>query len=68
MKMTQNNLASARIFLVIKYLACLSDSVTAQAFKEADLKGDGRIDPEEWEEFVARNPSLLRNMTIPYLE
>ncbi|PAN29882.1 hypothetical protein PAHAL_5G256400 [Panicum hallii] len=44
------------------------EMIVDRTFDQADTKGDGRIDQEEWTAFAKDNPYALRNMTLPYLK
>ncbi|KAK9099260.1 hypothetical protein Syun_026305 [Stephania yunnanensis] len=47
----------------------LLEAIIDKTFADADADQDGRINKDEWKDFVMRNPpTLLRNMTLPHLK
>ncbi|KAJ1442789.1 EF-Hand 1, calcium-binding site [Sesbania bispinosa] len=46
----------------------LLEAIVDKTIADVDKDNDGKISHEDWKAFVSRNPSLLRNMTLPYLK
>ncbi|KAH7332108.1 hypothetical protein KP509_20G068700 [Ceratopteris richardii] len=44
------------------------ESILEKTFVDADKNGDGKIDRDDWRDFVCRNPALIKMMTLPYLK
>ncbi|MCO5552853.1 hypothetical protein L7F22_006371 [Adiantum nelumboides] len=44
------------------------ETILEKTFVDADLNRDGKIDRDDWRNFVFRNPAMIKMMTLPYLK
>ncbi|GAY38578.1 hypothetical protein CUMW_037720 [Citrus unshiu] len=50
------------------HLHHVTSFLAQQTFADADADGDGKINREEWKSFALSHPTLLKNMTLPFLK
>ncbi|GAU34469.1 hypothetical protein TSUD_06800 [Trifolium subterraneum] len=46
----------------------LLEAIVDKTIADVDQDNDGKISKEDWKAFASKNPSLLKNMTLPYLK